>query len=56
MGVRTGVDVGSMIEAGIRAEEVLGQKLRSNVIRAGPVIHTESSPEKEAGKAAVPAT
>ena len=43
-----------MIDAGIRAEEVLGQRLRSNVIRAGPVIHTESSPEKEPG--AAPAT
>lgn len=56
MGVRTGVDLAAMIEAGIRAEEVLGQKLRSNVIRAGPVIHGESSPDKEPGLAAVPAT
>jgi hydroxymethylglutaryl-CoA lyase len=51
MGVRTGVDLAAMIEAGIRAEDVLGQRLRSNVIRAGPVIHVESSPEKEAGAA-----
>ncbi|HUL59110.1 MAG TPA: hydroxymethylglutaryl-CoA lyase [Anaeromyxobacteraceae bacterium] len=49
MGVRTGVDVGRMIDAGRRAEEILGQRLRSNVIRSGPVIHEESSPEKEAG-------
>jgi len=49
MGVRTGVDVDRMIEAGRRAEEVLGQRLRLNVICAGPVIHVESSPEKEAG-------
>ena len=54
MGVRTGVDVGLMLDAGRRAEEVLGQRLRSNVIRAGPVIHTESSPHKEAGVAARP--
>ena len=56
MGVRTGIDVGAMIEAGIRAEEILGQKLRSNVIRAGPVIHGESSPDKEPGAVPVPAT
>ena len=56
MGVRTGVDVAAMLEAGIRAEEVLGQKLRSNVTRAGPVIHGESSPEKEPGAAPVPST
>jgi hydroxymethylglutaryl-CoA lyase len=52
MGVRTGVDVEKMIDAGRRAEEVLGQRLRSNVVRAGSVIHTESSPAKEAGAAA----
>jgi len=56
MGVRTGIDVGAMIEAGIRAEEILGQKLRSNVIRAGPVIHGASSPDKEPGAAPVPGT
>jgi hydroxymethylglutaryl-CoA lyase len=54
MGVRTGVDLAAMIEAGHRAEEVLGQRLRSNVIRAGPVIHGESSPEKEPGAAPLP--
>jgi len=51
MGVRTGVDVARMIEAGRRAEEVLGQRLRSNVIRSGPVIHTESAADKEPGAA-----
>ena len=54
MGVTTGVDLAAMMEAGVRAEEVLGQRLRSNVIRAGPVIHRESSPEKEPGLAPVP--
>jgi hydroxymethylglutaryl-CoA lyase len=49
MGVRTGVDLAAMIEAGRRAEEVLDQRLRSNVVRAGPVIHGESAPEKEVG-------
>ena len=54
MGVRTGIDVNRMIEAGQRAEEVLGQRLRSNVVRSGPVIHTESSPHKEPGVATGP--
>ena len=54
MGVRTGVALERMIAAGREAEEVLGQRLRSNVIRAGPVIHTESSPDKEPGAAARP--
>jgi len=49
MGVATGVDVDALLEAGRRAEEILGQRLRSNVIRAGRVIHGESSPEKEPG-------
>lgn len=38
-GVRTGIDVAKMIENGHRAEEVLGQRLRANVIRSGPVRH-----------------
>ena len=53
MGVRTGVDLDAMIAAGRRAEEVLGQRLRSNVIRSGPVIHGESAPDKEPGAAAL---
>ena len=54
MGIRTGIDVESLIDAGLRAEEILAQKLRSNVIRCGPVIHGESAPEKEAGVAISP--
>lgn len=54
MGVSTGVDVEAMLEAGRLAEEILEQRLRSNVIRSGRVIHTESSPEKEPGRAAMP--
>ena len=54
MGIRTGIDVESLIDAGLRAEEILGQKLRSNVIRCGPVIHGESAPDKEAGVAISP--
>ncbi len=51
MGVATGIDVEMLIDAGRRAEQILGQRLRSNVIRSGPVIHGESSPDKEAGGA-----
>jgi hydroxymethylglutaryl-CoA lyase len=39
MGIATGVDVEMMIENGKRAEEILGQELRANVIRSGPVNH-----------------
>jgi hydroxymethylglutaryl-CoA lyase len=52
MGVSTGVDVERMIDVGRLAEELLGERLRSNVIRAGPVLHAESSPAKEPGAAA----
>jgi hydroxymethylglutaryl-CoA lyase len=51
MGVATGIDVDKLLEAGRRAEEILDQRLRSNTIRAGRVIHGPSSPHKEEGKA-----
>ena len=51
MGAQTGIDVEQLIDAGRRAEEILGLRLRSNVILSGPVIHVESSPEKEPGAA-----
>jgi hydroxymethylglutaryl-CoA lyase len=54
MGIETGIDVGRLIGAGRRAEDILGQRLRSNVVCSGPVIHTESSPEKEPGSAPLP--
>ncbi|MHC5009772.1 MAG: hydroxymethylglutaryl-CoA lyase [Planctomycetota bacterium] len=38
-GVDTGIDVHKMIENGKRAEEIIGQRLRANVIRSGPVLH-----------------
>lgn len=53
MGIETGVDLRALIDAGRRAEEILDQRLRSNIIRSGPVIHGESSPDKEAGQAAL---
>ena len=55
MGVETGIDLDALIDAGRRAEHIVGMRLRSNVVLAGPVIHTESSPEKEAGRAPAPA-
>jgi hydroxymethylglutaryl-CoA lyase len=54
MGVATGIDLEKMINAGRRAEEVLDQRLRSNVVRSGPVIHVPSSAVKEAGKSIPP--
>jgi hypothetical protein len=54
MGIRTGIDVEQLIEARGRAEQNLGQRLRSHVVRTGPVIHGESSAEKEAGAAPEP--
>ena len=51
MGIATGIVIDALIDAGRRAEEILGPRLRSNVIRSGPVIHGESAPEKEPGVA-----
>jgi len=56
MGVDTGIDLDALIDAGRRAEEIVGMRLRSNVVLAGPVIHGESSPHKETGRAPEPAT
>jgi len=53
MGVETGVNLPQLLNAGRRAEEILGQRLRSNTIRSGPVIHGPSAAEKEAGAAIV---
>lgn len=39
MGISTGIDQEQMIQAGRRGEEILGRKLRSNFIDAGPVPH-----------------
>ena len=54
MGIETGIDLGALIDAGRRAEEIIGQRLRSNVVHAGPVLHGESSADKEPGAAPVP--
>lgn len=42
MGVNTGVDIEEFIATGQRAEEILGQRLRSYVVQAGPVLHVPS--------------
>lgn len=51
MGLKTGIDVEKLIDAGRRAEEIFGQRLRSNVLQCGPVIHGESAVRKEWGAA-----
>ncbi len=40
MGVSTGIDVDRLIDNGRRAEEIIGQPLRANVIRSGRVNHS----------------
>jgi hydroxymethylglutaryl-CoA lyase len=49
MGVDTGIDIPKMISAGKRAEEILGRKLRSNFIDAGPIPHQGIRYDKEQG-------
>jgi hydroxymethylglutaryl-CoA lyase len=49
MGVRTGIDLPKMIRLGARAEEVLGRRLRSNYILAGPVPHQGIVYDKQNG-------
>lgn len=51
MGIRTGIDLPKLIATGQRAEEIVGQRLRSNLIYAGPVIHGESRADKAPGAA-----
>jgi len=52
MGVGTGIDIGRMIENGHLAEEILGQQLRANVIRSGPVNHDFREYDPHAAQAA----
>lgn len=49
MGVRTGIDLQRMIALGGQAEQVLGRKLRSNYILAGPVPHQGIVYDKQQG-------
>lgn len=47
MGADTGIDLERLIDAGRRAEAIIGHRLRSNVILAGPVLHGEAPADKE---------
>jgi len=49
MGVRTGIDLPALLRLGGRAEEVLGRRLRSNYLLAGPVPHTGIVYDKDHG-------
>lgn len=49
MGVRTGIDLSKMVKLGLRAEEILGRRLRSNYVLAGPVPHQGIVYDKKAG-------
>ncbi len=49
MGVKTGIDLTKMIALGDRVESVIGRKLRSNFILAGPVPHQGRAWDKHRG-------
>ncbi|MBE0618572.1 MAG: hydroxymethylglutaryl-CoA lyase [Proteobacteria bacterium] len=49
MGVSTGIDIEKMLAAGRRAEEILGRRLRSNFLQAGPVPHAGVEYDKQKG-------
>lgn len=51
MGVRTGIYLQKLIDSGRRAEEIVGHRLRSNLIYSGAVIHGESRADKAPGRA-----
>jgi hydroxymethylglutaryl-CoA lyase len=53
MGVDTGVDIAALIRNGRRAEEIIGEPLRANVIRSGPVNH-EPREYRPAGHSGAP--
>lgn len=49
MGVSTGIDLDALLAMGRRAEEILGRKLRSNFLDAGPVPHQGIVYDKKKG-------
>ncbi len=49
MGVHTGIDLDKLVRLGERAEEVIGRRLRSNYILAGPVPHAGIVWDKNVG-------
>ena len=48
-GVNTGIDLTRLIETGHRAEEILDERLRANLIRSGPVRHEPIAYTTDAG-------
>ena len=55
MNVQTGIDVDAMIGNGKRSEQIIGQQLRANVIRSGPVNHKPRDYDPSAKSDAKPA-
>jgi len=49
MGVGIDIDIEKMIAAGKRSEDILGRKLRSNFVDAGPAPHQSIRYGKEKG-------
>jgi len=49
MGVDTGIDIDKMLAAGQRTEDILGRRLRSNFLAAGPVPHEGIKYDKTKG-------
>ncbi len=49
MGISTGIDVERLLGLGRRAEELIGRKLRSNFLLAGPVPHKGRQWDKQKG-------
>jgi len=49
MGIATGIDMRQLLAAGARAEELLGRRLRSNFLLAGPVPHRGREYDKSRG-------
>lgn len=54
MGIRTGIEVQTLLGLGTRAEELIGRRLRSNFLLAGPVPHRGTNWDKRAGLGARP--
>jgi hydroxymethylglutaryl-CoA lyase len=49
MGIRTGIDLPQLLALGAKAEDVLGRRLRSNFLMAGPVPHKGIVYDKQRG-------
>jgi hydroxymethylglutaryl-CoA lyase len=43
MGVKTGINTGLLLQAGLDAEKIMGRPLRANTVRRGPVPHQSQS-------------